>query len=339
MHQSDMITAFDDCVERVLSGEPLERCLQDYPTLATVLRPMVEAALSVHRSAPPVPAGAKARVGARVMQQADRLGYVRSTRRWAWPRVTWAAAVLAMALFAGLLGLWLGREPKPQNAAAPSPSLVSVTPFTPTHTPSHTATLTQTPTFTASASATPTPTVTASPSPTPTVTASPSPTHTPSLTATPTTEPCTFVVTVASANLRSGPGVGYAVVASASQGERYPVLARHVSGAWYALSRAQAPTEVWAADVVGRLEGTCEGLPTSALPLLSEAGDGSGDASAPAGGADDAHDHSPPQLPSPSVGQTPGGGAPDNGNGGYEDDGEEHEDGEDENGDDHMPDR
>ena len=262
MHEPDMITAFNDCVERVLAGETVERCLQDYPTLAAVLRPMLETMLSVRRSAPPVPLAAKARVGARVMQQADHLGYVQRARRPALPRLTWAAAVLALVLFAGALSLWLRREP--QNAAAPSPSVgvtaiatgtVGITP-PPTATASLTATFTLTPSATASPSSTPSPTVTP--------------------TSSPTAEPCEFVITVASANLRSGPGTGYPVVGTASQGERFRVLARHISGTWYEIARPEPPAQVWVAAVVGQLEGACDELPVSDLSLLSGGGGGTG---------------------------------------------------------------
>jgi len=317
MHEPDMITAFDECVERVLAGEPVERVLQDYPTLAAVLRPMLEATLSVRRSAPPVPAAAKARVGARVMQAADRLGYGPRTRRRALPRLTWAAAVLAVMLFAGLLSLWLRNNA--ENASAPSPTFgVTVTAIG-TQDVTPTQTLTWTPSMTAAATLLVVPTASPTPSatvpsppdtPMPSVTASPVP---PSP-APPTPEPCQFVVSVASANLRSGPGTGYPVIGVAYQGERLPVLSRHVSGTWYEVARAEPPLQAWVAASVGELAGACDNVPVSDMPLLS-GGDASGGNGAPSGGGEGGGDGgfwggddmwTPP--PTPDMGGFPTGG-------------------------------
>ena len=263
MHEPDMITAFDECVERILAGEPVERVLQDYPTLAGVLRPMLEVTLGVRRSAPTVPVAAKARVGARVLQAADRLGYVRQPRP-ALPRLTWAAAVLVVVLFAGLLSVWLRREP--ENAGAPSPTWgVTVTAIgTPDVTLSATASLTATPTPTAS----------------------------------PTVALCEFVVTVTSANLRSGPGTGYAVIGTAPQGERLRVLAQDASGTWYEVVRVDPPLEAWISASVGTLEGACTDLPVSDLPLLSGSGGDSGSSGSGEHGNDAGSGHMPgPETP------------------------------------------
>ena len=304
MHEPDMITAFNDCVERVLAGEPVERVLQDYPTLAGVLRPMVETALSVRRSAPPVPVAAKARVGARVMQAADRLGYVQHPRHRVLPRLTWAAAALVAILFAGLLSLWL--RSRPENAAAPS------------------ATPAVTVIATGTASVTPTVTTSATPSIIPTLTPSVTPTSSPTI------APCTFVIGVPSANLRSGPGTGYPVVGTASQGERLRVLAQHVSGTWYEVQRTDPPLQAWVSASLGTLEGTCDNLPTSDLPLLS--GDGTSGGSGTSGGGGGSW------MPSttPDMGGMHGGGMFGGHDGGDDDghDGSEHDGGFD----DHMPD-
>ena len=258
----DLVDAFDDCVDRLNAGQSIGDCLRAHPQQAEALRPLLETALLVRQARPAVPAGARARVRARVLRAAP------SRQRWllAPHSLTLAAALLLVIGFVAVMAYLANREGEPsaQVEPLPAPSVTS----TATATPAPTLTSTPSPTVA------PTSTATATPSPTPsaTLTATRAPTNT----AVPTARPvvCAFEVTAASANLRGGPGTGHAIVGSAARGDTLPVIAPPTSDGWLQVQVDER--EVWIASSLGALAGACADLPVSTLPLLSGADAGAG---------------------------------------------------------------
>lgn len=290
----DVFDAFNDCIDRLNTGQSLDDCLRAHPQHADRLLPLLETAILVQRARPAVPPGAKMRVRQQVMQAAPR----RSLRlNFTPPGLALAAASVLVVGFVLAL-LLANRDTGPSLRTEPLP--------TGTHTP--TVTLTQPPTATAAPSATASPTTTRTvtatptPSPTPTATSSPSPTATPLLTSS-LAAACTLTITPASVNLRSGPGTGYSIVDYGYAGETLTVTARHTSELW--LQVKQDERDAWVAASLGTLAGDCATLSISTLPLRAapdsggddgsggdQPGDSGGDGD---GGDDDEGDDDPPE--------------------------------------------
>lgn len=234
MASTDLINAFNDCVERLRAGQSIEDCLRVYPHYAAFLRPMLEAGLAVRRAAPAVSPAAKARVRARVMP-------ARQTSWWS-NRVTLLAASFLAVLFVVALLVYANRDEN--SLGTESIPTVGITA-----------------TFTTSPSLTP------AESPTSTATETPlTPTLTPTLTPSPTPV-CRFRVTASSANLRQGPGTGYTAVGFALTGDEFTVLASHTSHAWFEIATEDG--NAWVAASVGELTGGCSGLTVSDAPLIA----------------------------------------------------------------------
>lgn len=182
MANSGLVEAFSDCVDRLIAGQSIDECLAAYPQYAAELRVLLEAGVAVHRAAPPIPLGAKARVRAQVMQAAVHADA--SSRRSFLPasRFMLAAAVLAVAILTIVLIANLAQDDserlrtEPILSATVTATLESPTPVPATATATESSTSTPSPTWTLS----PTRTATRTPPPTrtPTFTASPSPTPT-----------------------------------------------------------------------------------------------------------------------------------------------------------------
>lgn len=191
MAQISLLDAFNDCMERIASGQSLESCLSLYPGYAAQLRPLIEVALSVHQLQPPT---AELREDqALVWEQITRtLPLPVRRRRRSYYRLLLLAAALLFILMLSATWFLFTRPDLPSDdrqiletltpTASPSPAVI---PSTFTLTPSPTLTVTTAPTLTPTS--TTTVTVTVSPS----TTASSTPTQTAALTATsaPTTAP------------------------------------------------------------------------------------------------------------------------------------------------------
>ncbi|MDX2075919.1 MAG: serine/threonine protein kinase [bacterium] len=136
-----------------------------------------------------------------------------------------------------------------------TPTITPTATQTVTNTPSNTPTktLTRTPSNTPTNTATHTPTATRTATATSTLTQTPRPTSTPNstkwrqlilVTVTPVNLVARVTVSSASANLRSGPGTNYGVVAAALSGESFDVVARTSDSAWY-LIQYNTSTRAW----------------------------------------------------------------------------------------------
>ncbi len=107
---------------------------------------------------------------------------------------------------------------------------------------------------------------------------------------------CLFEVEANSANLRSGPGVGYDVLGFALEGDRLAVTALHTSGEWVQVEAGGGGA--WISLSTGSLEHAelCAGLPVSDLTFLgsdTSVGDDSGhDGSDDSSEVDDSGDDS-----------------------------------------------
>ena len=137
-----------------------------------------------------------------------------------------AMAVIASLLVGILLGVgwsWQLRSAAMLPEPPRSQSIVVVSTVESTPTPLPSPWPSPTPIITSTPSLTPTTTPTA----TPTATATPTPT--PSLTPTPQQ---VAVVMAAALNVRVGPGVEYAIVGYAAQGQRYRIVGRSEDGGW-----------------------------------------------------------------------------------------------------------
>ena len=140
----------------------------------------------------------------------------------------------------------------PTKTATLTPTNTALSPTAtpqPTNTATYTPTLTNTPQPTATA--TPAPTATALPTHTPTITETPTPiptktarqTATPTITVAPTStpqsdsdgKPSPEPIANRSANLRSGPGTGYAIIGNVQQGQVLSIVGRNQAGTWYQL--------------------------------------------------------------------------------------------------------
>ena len=77
-------------------------------------------------------------------------------------------------------------------------------------------------------------------------------------------------MTVSSANLRQGPGVGAAVAGVAYAGDSFRILAVHTGGGWYEIT--WEARSVWIAAVAGELRGDCASQPVSNVPFQGNSG-------------------------------------------------------------------
>lgn len=179
MARFDQIDAFNDCIDRLQTGQSIHDCLRAHPDHAEWLRPALEAGLAITRANLAVPSGAKARVRTRVLEASA----VQPQRLPNWQRFGWRTRLLAAALLItalGVIALLFGQPDEKRLHVVPLSPTVTET-ITPTVTLSPTAPLTNTPR--------PSSTATATPSSTPPQTNTPRPTRTASLTATQTPSP------------------------------------------------------------------------------------------------------------------------------------------------------
>jgi eukaryotic-like serine/threonine-protein kinase len=141
--------------------------------------------------------------------------------------------LLLLLLIGGLWWAWGGEE----QVAEPSPTApAEVVIIVPTDTATVTAV--------ASPTATATDTPSASPSPTPTTVASPTPPETADREV-----PFQLEVTLASVNIRQGPGTMYATAGTLRRGDQVEIIARSRRGDWYLVQLADGQTAWLAASV------------------------------------------------------------------------------------------
>jgi hypothetical protein len=95
---------------------------------------------------------------------------------------------------------------------------------------------------------------------------------------------CTFKVDEESANLRSGPGTGSAVLGYAFEDQTFSVVEAHSSGAWVKV--ASSLGDAWIATSTGELHGGCSTLPVSSDAIVT----GSSTNSTNEGGDDSSHE-------------------------------------------------
>jgi hypothetical protein len=116
-----------------------------------------------------------------------------------------------------------------------------------------------------------TPAPTATDTPEPTATEEEEPTETPESEATPTeaepTEASNLLTVDVGANVRTGPGVAYPVVANLAAGDTATVLGKDSSGTWYAIETTRTSSGVaWIAGLVSTFDGDIASLPIVAAP-------------------------------------------------------------------------
>jgi SH3 domain-containing protein len=107
------------------------------------------------------------------------------------------------------------------------------------------------------------PTTTSQP-PTATLEPTATPTEAPSVTEGPaaTETPAPLLTITKPANVRTGPGLDYPVVAGINTGETLPAIGRDGAGEWFAISFAGGPNGVgWVSSLVATLDGLVNDLP------------------------------------------------------------------------------
>ncbi len=156
---------FDDCVQRMLNGESLERCLSLYPAFSVQLRPMLETVMNLRQiGIPPLElAQEQAVVWSKIQAGMNPPANQFPNRRTGLSLQLWAA-VLILLLMATATWFVLTRPDLPDESPIINPIIHTETP---TLSPTATATIT----LTATASYTPTSTPTMTPSLTRTTTA------------------------------------------------------------------------------------------------------------------------------------------------------------------------
>lgn len=161
--RDDVIEALNTCIDRLNSGEPVERVLSEYPALANDLRPMLEAGRVFPRVRAPAAEVSAAALAGEVAVRAA-VGQVFSAGiSW----VTWL--IVALVIGGGIGIVVIVGTNRPPEVILPTETA------TPTQTvsPSTTATATQTATSSPAATATPAAATTASPTETMSVVSSP----------------------------------------------------------------------------------------------------------------------------------------------------------------------
>lgn len=93
----------------------------------------------------------------------------------------------------------------------------------------------------------------------------PAPTATPAILSGQSGAQPRFVIDVSIVNLRAGPGLGYAIVGAAGQGERYAITARYAD--WWQVDAAPRgqPAGVWVHETLGSVEGDAGAVPTAVV--------------------------------------------------------------------------
>jgi hypothetical protein len=135
---SNLIDAYNDCLQCLQEGESLEACLQKYPALADTLRPMLEIRGMVLRSAPDPTeiARAQTRVQKKILETQQ------STTKFSLGRSGLAVAALLLMFVVGALAYRNSHDVGSAQTRTASPVLYS-------QTPSQTSTRAATQTFTA----------------------------------------------------------------------------------------------------------------------------------------------------------------------------------------------
>lgn len=181
MAQRDLLDAFNDCIDRLATGQPLDAVLRVYPHYAEQLAPMLRTAETA-RGATALPAievaAARERVRAKLLDTLSEMPPVPAPSPILSPRFRRVLAAAAVIVIVGFMGVLL------LNRESPPAIIESLTPATETETATTAASETMTATATGTASTTPS--ATATDPPTATSTASPSPSATSSATATST---------------------------------------------------------------------------------------------------------------------------------------------------------
>jgi hypothetical protein len=101
---------------------------------------------------------------------------------------------------------------------------------------------------------------------------------------------CVLEIKVSSANLRTGPGMGYSVQGYVQDDEKYAITGVHSSGAWLQIARADG-AQGWVAASVGELYGPCAGLSVSNVQFRGSDNDDRDDDSRGRGSDDDQDDN------------------------------------------------
>lgn len=109
------------------------------------------------------------------------------------------------------------------------------------------------------------------PTPTPPPTATPviptaTPTHTPEpATATPTVPAQPMVIALGEVNVRSGPGLTYAIIGDMTPGEAALLVGRNPAGDWWQVQREDGSVG-WVLGQLVTIEGNTEGIPVAEAP-------------------------------------------------------------------------
>jgi hypothetical protein len=97
---------------------------------------------------------------------------------------------------------------------------------------------------------------------TPEPTTAPPPSETPAPEQSPTPEVQAVVRIVAPANVRSGPGLSYAVLGGLNTGDQVPVVGRDAASQWFAIGYDLGPNGVgWLSNQVAAFDGDLQSLP------------------------------------------------------------------------------
>jgi hypothetical protein len=162
-----------------------------------------------------------------------------------------ALLLIGGVLIGGLVAVVVMRSPGQLVAAQPSvtPLPLATQPVTiPTVTPAPTSTDTPEPTATKDAA-----------------TKAPEPTKTEAEAT--ATEVIDFLTVDVGANVRSGPGVTYPVVANLAAGDTATVVGKDTSGTWFAIETTRTSSgQAWIAGLVATFEGDTASLPIVAAP-------------------------------------------------------------------------
>jgi cell envelope opacity-associated protein A len=169
MAQRDLLDAFNDCIDRLATGQPLDAVLRVYPHYAEQLAPMLRTAETA-RAATALPAievaAARERVRATLLDTLAEMPPVPAPSPILAPRFRRALAAAAVIVIVGFMGVLLF------NRESPPAIIESLTPATETETATNAASETLTATATGTASTTPSVTATGTASPSPSATSS-----------------------------------------------------------------------------------------------------------------------------------------------------------------------
>lgn len=273
MAEIDLLTAFDDCVNRLHNGATIEQCLHRHPTHADQLRPMLETGQLVYRAILTDPEFATSHE--RMRQKVAQAVYIAPLPQ---PRpfniVRWqgVAAVFLFVLFVGIV--WAAQNDE-----------FAINPFgRATATPSATITLT--------ATTTPDPTLTPTPSPSATLSPTPSPSPTTPASSPTSTTPTACLISPRAGqqgvNVRTGGSTNHPIIDTLDPNTTYTAIGvNSANDGWYAI-QLDAERVGWVASFVVDATGDCANLPLRTFaPAPTPAPSGDDGGSDDDGGGDD----------------------------------------------------